>query len=523
MAAKKKDVEKREIEGRKGALASVGLAFFVNNADTQALPTYYTSIGREFAVARTALGFITTARSVVQTIMLPIWGYLSDRYSRKKVLTVGILVWGITTILTALAANYETLLFLRLLTGLGLAAIIPTAFSIIVDIYKPEERGKYFGYFWLLGLLGIVVIVPILGMLDAPSITGGIESNLWQLLWLQSISPQVTLFVNNLIYWDYILKITVYPGGWRWGFTLLGVLCIAIAGFIWVFLKEPVRGASEKELMDVITRENIEKYKIDRKAVGDIFRIPTMWVIIAQGLTGYFPWIVFQVWLIHWLESVKAIPPDQATLIFAMIVLGSAVGSLIGGYLGDKAEQKYYNRGRILIAQISAFLTIPISYIVLFVVQDAIVFMIVAFIGAALINWPGAAAVYPMVAAVNKPEVRSSAWSLEQTFEQGLAAFVAILVGYFADTINGGIPGFTMSWVTPYLGFWLLAGTSVYYLLFIMYVSGVSLTLSMAIFVMVPWILSFLFWTFAYKTYPKDRQKIIELLEQRRKEITRGK
>ena len=134
MLRKERLREERELWLR---LASPSL---LNNADTQALPTYYTSIGREFAVARTALGFITTARSVVQTIMLPIWGYLSDRYSRKKVLTVGILVWGVTTILTALAANYETLLFLRLLTRLGLAAIIPTAFSIIVDIYKPERE-----------------------------------------------------------------------------------------------------------------------------------------------------------------------------------------------------------------------------------------------------------------------------------------------------------------------------------------------------------------------------------------------
>ncbi len=522
--AKKKEAttgkQQEEIEGKKGAMASLGLAFFVNNADTQALPTYFTSIGREFAVARTALGFITTARSIVQTITLPIWGYLSDRYSRKKVLLAGILIWAFTTFLVALSGSYEQMVFFRLLTGLGLAAIVPTAFSIIVDIYKPEVRGRYFGVFWLLGMLGIVVVVPILGMLDAPSLTYGIESNLTQLAILQYV-PGFLDWLKTTLVWDYLLKQTVYLGAWRTGFWMLGLVCLVIAGVVWVFLKEPVRGAAEKELMDVITKENVEKYKIDRKSVGGIFRIPTMWVIIAQGLTGYWPWIVYQVWLIHWLESVRYLAPEEATLVFAMIVLGSAIGSVIGGVLGDKAESRFTNRGRIMIAQISVFIGIPMSWIILFVVQDFFLFMIVAFVTAALINWPGSAAVYPMVAAVNKPEVRSSAWSLEQTFEQGLAAFAAIVVGFFADTINGGVAGFSMSWISPYIGFWLIGGTPVLYLIVVLFISGQSLTFSMAVFVVVPWILSFLFWFIAYKYYPRDRQKVINLLGQRRKELTK--
>ncbi|MGQ9723143.1 MAG: MFS transporter [Candidatus Jordarchaeum sp.] len=515
--AKKKE---EKIEGKKGTMASLGLAFFVNNAETQALPTYFTSIGREFAVARTALGFITTARSIVQTITLPIWGYLSDRYSRKKVLLAGILIWAFTTFLVAMSGNYEQLIFFRLLTGLGLAAIVPTAFSIIVDIYKPEVRGRYFGVFWLLGMLGIVVVVPILGALDAQSITGGIESNLTQLLFLQYI-PGFLNLLNNALVVDYFLKQTLYLGAWRTGFWMLGAVCLVIAGVVWVFLKEPVRGGAEKELMDVITKENVEKFKIDRKSVGGILRIPTMWVIIAQGLTGYFPWIVYQVWLIHWLESVRYLTPGQATLVFAMIVLGSAISSVIGGFLGDKAELRFPRRGRIIIAQISVFIGIPLSWVILFVLQEFTLFLIVAFITAVLINWPGSAAVYPIVAAVNKPEVRSTAWSFEQTFEQGLSAFAAILVGFFADNINAGIAGFSMSWVSPYIGFWLIFGTPVLYLILVLFVSGQSLTYSMAVFVIIPWTLSFLFWFLGYRYYPRDKTKVVELLEQRRKELVK--
>ena len=55
---KKKDSVKTEGEpqGRKKSFLSLGFAALVDRADMQALPTYYTSIGRELAVARGALG-----------------------------------------------------------------------------------------------------------------------------------------------------------------------------------------------------------------------------------------------------------------------------------------------------------------------------------------------------------------------------------------------------------------------------------------------------------------------------------
>jgi MFS family permease len=503
-------------------LASVSAAFFTNEADFQAIPTYLDSIGREFAVSRTALGLVTTVSSLVQTVALPGWGFLSDRFSRKRTLVAGLLIWAAATLLISFSANFNQLLYFRIIVGLGLAAITPTGFSIIVDMYKPEVRGRMFGVFWLVGILGIVIIVPILGMLDAPTLTGGIETNLTAVLEYSVLFPGFLGFLKTLLIWNYILQQTVYLGYWRNGFRLLALICFAIGAFVAVALKEPVRGASEKELMDVVTKENVEKYRIDRKSVGGVLRIPTMWVIIAQGLTGYFPWIVYQVWLVYWLETVRNLTPTQATLVFAMLVLGVAIGNVVGGVLGDKLDARSPNRGRIIVAQISTIITIPMSYIILFVITDFTTFMIVALITTILINWAGSGSVYPIVAAVNKPEVRSTAWSLEQIFEQGVGALAAVLVGFIADNIiSGGFPGFVMSWVSPYLGYWLIAGTPVGLLLTWTTFSGQALTYSMLLLVMIPWAFCFSFWFLAYRYYPRDRQKIEELLVQRRKELTK--
>ncbi len=507
-----------ELKGRKRSFLSLGFAALIDRADMQALPTYYTSIGRELAVARGALGLITTTRSAIQTIATPFWGYLADKYSRKNVLTIGCVIWGVFTLLCAYAGDFNTLLIFRLLAGFGLATIIPTGFSLIVDMYKPEARGTWLGLFQMASVIGIAIIVPVLGMIDAPSFTFGLESNMPQLVMLQLVYPQTLQLVTQLISFDTLAKYTAYYGAWRNGFILLAILSFIAAGVVFFIVKEPTRGATEKELKGVIT-EASEKYKIERKAVGEILRTPTMLVMIVQGMLGYIPWIVVQAWFVHWLESVRYISPNEATLLFGVLAIGSAVGAALGGLLGDKAEKRSFNKGRIIIAQISVFSGIPLFILILTHEFNILEYTIVAFITALLVTWAGTGAVQPIIANVTKPEVRSTSFSLEQMFEGGFAAVAAVITGYIADTINGGVAGITMQSIMPYMGYWLnVLPLSMLFGLFT--ISGQSLTLAMLLTTTIPWTFCLLIWFLAYRTYPKDREKIYRLLEERRREIT---
>ncbi|MFB0562455.1 MAG: MFS transporter [Candidatus Lokiarchaeia archaeon] len=518
---KKKDSVKTEGEpqGRKKSFLSLGFAALVDRADMQALPTYYTSIGRELAVARGALGLITSTRSAVQTIATPFWGYLADKYSRKNVLTIGCIIWGVFTLLCAYAGDFSSLLIFRLLAGFGLATIIPTGFSLIVDMYKPEARGTWLGLFQMASVIGIAIIVPVLGMIDAPSLTFGLESNIPQLVMLQSVYPQTVQLVTQLLSLDTLAKYTVYYGAWRDGFILLAILSFVAAAVVFFIVKEPTKGATEKELKGVITAEAAEEYKIERKAVGEILRTPTMLVMIVQGMLGYIPWIVVQAWFVHWLESARYISPSEATILFGVLAIGSAIGAALGGLLGDKAEKRSFNKGRLIIAQISVFSGIPLFILILTQEFNILEYTIVAFITALLVTWAGTGAVQPIIANVTKPEVRSTSFSLEQMFEGGFAAIAAVITGYIADTINGGVAGITMQSITPYMGYWLsVLPLSILFVLFTL--SGQSLTLAMVLTTTIPWVACLLIWFIAYRTYPKDREKIYKLLEERRREIT---
>ncbi len=513
-------VETEEVKGRKRSFMAISLANFVDRADMQALPTYYTSIGRELAVTRGALGFITSTRSAIQTIVAPFWGYLADRYSRRVVLTIGCLIWGAFTLLCAYAGDFTSLLFFRLLAGFGLATIIPTGFSLVIDYFKPEDRGKWLGIFQMFGVLGVAIVVPVLGMLDAPSYTFGLESNLYQLYLYWLAYPPILDILKELLLFDTLMKYTVHYGAWRMGFILVALISFIVAGVVWFFVKEPVRGAMEKELKGIITVEAAEKYKIERRAVGEILRTRTMQIIIIQGMLGYMPWVVFQAWLVHWLESVRYISPSDATIVFALLVIGVALGNGFGGWLGDKGEKRSFNRGRIIVAQISVFSGIPLTLFVLTTPLSLAHYMVLMFITAVLVSWAGPAAVQPMVANVTKPEVRSTSFSIEQMFEGGFAAIAAVITGYLADTINGGVAGITMQTITPYIGYWL--GVLPLPLLLVLFtVSGQSLTTAMLITITIPWTLCLLVWFLAYRYYPQDRGRIFEILEERRKEMTK--
>src|SRR3546814_7421547 len=69
-------------------------------------------------------------------------GLMADRFSRKRLLMFGIVVWSLATMYGAEAALFGELFAARLLVGLGEAALAPCAVSTIADMFPPERRGR---------------------------------------------------------------------------------------------------------------------------------------------------------------------------------------------------------------------------------------------------------------------------------------------------------------------------------------------------------------------------------------------
>jgi EmrB/QacA subfamily drug resistance transporter len=125
--------------------------------------------------------WVTTAYLLASTVMVPIYGKLSDIYGRKPILVIGIVLFMIGSMLCGLSGEFGDLPLLgggmvqlivfRAIQGLGGAALITSAFAVIADLYPPRDRAKMGGLFGsVFGLAS--VIGPLIGgfFTDLPTV-----------------------------------------------------------------------------------------------------------------------------------------------------------------------------------------------------------------------------------------------------------------------------------------------------------------------------------------------------------------
>ncbi|MFW9921825.1 MAG: spinster family MFS transporter [Candidatus Thorarchaeota archaeon] len=450
----------------------INTANIIDNADGQLLPALYTPIQNDLGFSLGDLGGITAARSLLQAITTPLWGWLSDKYSRKIILAIGCFIWGIATIVMGVINNLVGFYFIRSFIGIGLAVIVPTSQSLIADYFHESKRGVAFGYLGLTGVLG-----AIFGTLYA------------------TIIGDMT-----------ILGIA----GWRFSFITVGSLSIVLGILIWLFGKDPIRGTSEDEIGKLVNKSTEKKYSMKFKDIKKILTNKTFIVIVLQGVTGSIPWnsILF---VIYWFEHI-GFDSLLAGIAFSVIAIGAALGNLFGGFLGDWAAKKNANYGRILVAQISVFLGIPMMFIIFLAIPrvatttNLVLFIVVGLITGFMISWCAPAANNPIFSELFEPEMRSTAYSIDRLFEGAIAASGTLIVAglaVWAFGFQNPPEGGTIADLSPTV-----------------IASNIdAIAWAMIIATCIPWFLCMIFYTFAYFTYPKDRDNAKKVLLQRQQEL----
>ncbi|MCB9303668.1 MAG: MFS transporter [Lewinellaceae bacterium] len=132
------------------------------------LPIYANELGASGVV----IGLVASSFSLMQFLIAPFWGSLSDRFGRKPILLTSIAITGLAYLLFSQAATLGLLFAARLLAGAG-SANISTAQAYISDITPPERRAKSFGIIGAAFGLGFIFGPPVGGYLKTHY---GIES-----------------------------------------------------------------------------------------------------------------------------------------------------------------------------------------------------------------------------------------------------------------------------------------------------------------------------------------------------------
>lgn len=111
------------------------------------------------------VGLLITVFTFPTVILGPIIGILADRFGRKRILVPSLILFGIAGVACAFARDFNLLLLLRLLQGLGAAALLSLSVTIIGDLYTGERRATAMGYNASVSSIGTAIYPTIGGAL----------------------------------------------------------------------------------------------------------------------------------------------------------------------------------------------------------------------------------------------------------------------------------------------------------------------------------------------------------------------
>lgn len=104
------------------------------------------TIMNELNISGTVVGYMVSAFALAQLVVSPLAGRAVDKYGRKPLIVLGLLVFSISELLFGLGQSVEVLFVSRLLGGVSAAFIMPAVTAYIADITTLKTRPKALGY-----------------------------------------------------------------------------------------------------------------------------------------------------------------------------------------------------------------------------------------------------------------------------------------------------------------------------------------------------------------------------------------
>lgn len=267
---------------------------------------------------------------LTMTAATPIFGKLADLFGRKRMFTIGVILFLIGSALSGMARSMDQLIWFRAFQGLGAGAVLPITMTIIGDIYPFEQRAKiqaYISSVW--GIAGV-----------AGPLVGGffVQQLSWR--WIFYINIPFGLISMAMI-WAYLhesfdkrkrhidyagaatftigitaLLLALQQGSERLAWNSPDVLALfALAAlFIAVFLL--IQSRSPEPMMP------LKLFRIRGIAVSNAVSFLASMTLI--GVTVYIP---------VWMQGLNGFSPTQAGMSLAPMSVGWMIGAMIGGRL----------------------------------------------------------------------------------------------------------------------------------------------------------------------------------------------
>jgi MFS transporter, ACS family, glucarate transporter len=283
------------------------------------------AIASEYGLTDPQLGWVFSAFLWGYAIFQTFGGWLADRLGPRRVLTTGVVWWGIFTALTAavspaLGGAVYFFVLVRFLLGAGEAIIFPASNQFVSKWIPTQERGFANGL-----------------------IFAGVGAG-------AGAAPAIVTYI--MVHY-----------GWRWSFWLSAVLGLLV-GIVWFLTARdtPERHpkVSPSELQHIQSGLTAAAPDKSAKALpwSVILKSKEVWLVtLSYFCFGYVAWIFFS-WFHRYLFKVRGLDLKSSAFFSTLPPLAMVACSLLGGVVNDRLTKAYGKRiGRCWIAAFALFLT----------------------------------------------------------------------------------------------------------------------------------------------------------------------
>ncbi|MFF4973136.1 MFS transporter [Streptomyces sp. NPDC001083] len=154
------------MEALSGLLLGMFVAILSSTIVTNALPEIVGDLGG----GQSAYTWVVTAALLSMTAATPLWGKLSDLYSKKALVQIALVIYVLGSAAAGLSQNAGMLIACRVVQGIGVGGLSALAQIVMAAMISPRERGRYSGY------LGATFAVATVG---GPLLGGVITDTSW--------------------------------------------------------------------------------------------------------------------------------------------------------------------------------------------------------------------------------------------------------------------------------------------------------------------------------------------------------
>ena len=294
--------------------------------------------------------WVTTSYLLTSTVVVPIYGKLSDLYGRKPILIVGVLLFLFGSVLCGLAGEFGDLPILgsgmmqlvifRAIQGLGGGALMTMTFAIIADLYPPRERGRFFGLFG--AVFGLATVIgPFIGgfFTDHGTVNWfGYEIAGWR--WVFYVNLPLGLVALFMVL--YRMPMLRHRGGGRvdyLGAVLLAacitplLLALTLGGTDYPWGAPQIVGFFAASLVALIVFLWVELRTEEPILPLHLFRIRAFRVPVLASFVIGMAFLGIVLFMPLYMQVVQGINATQSGISLLSLMIGMIVSSMVSGRL----------------------------------------------------------------------------------------------------------------------------------------------------------------------------------------------